>query len=71
MNIKLILKKLLSGSIRKDYTLLDTFGCPECPPQDCPTFLERNVHRNFQNALKSYNIIVVFGESRQGKNLGH
>lgn len=51
----------------KTYSLLDTFGCPECPPQDCPTFLERTVHQKFQNAIRSYNIIVVFGESRQGK----
>jgi len=46
---------------------MDTFGCPECPPQDCPTFLERSVHQKFQNAIRSYNIIVVYGESRQGK----
>lgn len=52
---------------QKIYSLMDTFGCPECPPQDCPTFLERNVHKKFQNAIKSYNIIVVYGESRQGK----
>lgn len=52
---------------RKAYALLDVFGCPECPPQDCPTFLEREVHRKFQNAIRSYNIIVVYGESRQGK----
>lgn len=51
----------------KNYTLLDTFGCPECPPQDCPTFLEREVHTKFKHALMSYNIIVVYGESRQGK----
>ena len=51
----------------KTYSLLDTFGCPECPPQDCPTFLERTVHQKFQNAIRSYNIIVVYGESRQGK----
>lgn len=51
----------------KEYSLYDTFGCPECPPQDCPTFLERTVHKKFQNAIMSYNIIVVYGESRQGK----
>lgn len=52
---------------QKIYNMIDTFGCPECPPQDCPTFLERSVHQKFQNAIKSYNIIVVYGESRQGK----
>lgn len=52
---------------QKRYNLMDTFGCPECPPQNCPTFLERDVHQKFQNALRSYNIIVVYGESRQGK----
>lgn len=51
----------------KEYSLYDTFGCPECPPQDCPTFLERSVHKKFQDAIMSYNIIVVYGESRQGK----
>lgn len=59
--------KKMFHRIPKEYTLLDTFGCPECPPQDCPTFLERSVHKKFQNALMSYNIIVVYGESRQGK----
>ena len=52
---------------QKIFSLMDVFGCPECPPQNCPTFLERDVHRKFQNAIRSYNIIVVYGESRQGK----
>lgn len=52
---------------RTEYSLMDTFGCPECPPQNCPTFLERDVHQKFQNAIRSYNIVVVYGESRQGK----
>lgn len=52
---------------RKIYTLKEVFGCPEQPPQNCPTFLERRVHQEFQNALSSCNIIVVYGESRQGK----
>lgn len=59
--------KKLFGKVPKEYSLLDTFGCPECPPQDCPTFLERSIHKKFQNAIMSYNIIVVYGESRQGK----
>lgn len=66
MGLISILKKFFHKA-PKEYTLLDTFGCPECPPQDCPTFLERSVHKKFQNALMSYNIIVVYGESRQGK----
>lgn len=49
------------------YTLQEVFGCPEVPPQNCPTFLERNVHKEFQNALSGCHIIVVYGESRQGK----
>jgi hypothetical protein len=49
------------------YTLNETFGCPETPPTSCPTFLERNVHKQFKNALMAHNIIVVYGESRQGK----
>lgn len=53
--------------LRPCYQLKDVFGCPEQPPQNCPTFLNRKVHRDFQNALAAYNIIVVYGESRQGK----
>lgn len=52
---------------RASYNLQEVFGCLEQPPQNCPTFLERKVHREFLNALSSYNIIVVYGESRQGK----
>lgn len=52
---------------RTSYDLQAVFGCLEQPPQDCPTFLERKVHKEFKNALTSYNIIVVYGESRQGK----
>ncbi len=66
----LFLKKLAERFTRKPrpvYELVDIFGCTEKVPQDCPTFLERQTHLNFKNALKSYNIIVVYGESRQGK----
>lgn len=66
MGLISVVKKIFC-KLPKEYTLLDTFGCPECPPQDCPTFLERSVHKRFLNALMSYNIIVVYGESRQGK----
>lgn len=60
------IKKLFQKN-RPYYLLGDVFGCPEQPPQNCPTFLTRQVHQEFQNALFTYNIIVVFGESRQGK----
>lgn len=66
MSLKSFFMRFFSKTM-KEYTLFDTFGCPECPPQDCPTFLERAVHKKFQNAIMSYNIIVVYGESRQGK----
>lgn len=66
MGLISFLKKLFMKE-QKEYSLYDTFGCPECPPQDCPTFLERTVHKKFQDAIMSYNIIVVYGESRQGK----
>lgn len=66
MGLISFLKKLFKKE-PKEYSLFDTFGCPECPPQDCPTFLERTVHKKFQDAIMSYNIIVVYGESRQGK----
>ena len=52
---------------KKTFSLVDTFGCTEKVPQDCPTFIERNAHLLFKNDLQSYNIIVVYGESRQGK----
>lgn len=52
---------------QKKYSAVDVFGCPECPPQDCPTFIEREVHRRFKDAIDNNNIIVVYGESRQGK----
>ena len=52
---------------KKVYEIQDVFGCPETISKDCPTFLERSVHKNFQNALRSKNIVVVYGESRQGK----
>ena len=66
--LKLFISKILR-KIRKPavYTLYDTFGCPEKPPTQCPTFLERDVHKSFQAATRSYNVIVVYGESRQGK----
>ena len=66
MNLISFIKSLFCKQ-QKIYNMIDTFGCPECPPQDCPTFLERSVHQKFQHAIKSYNIIVVYGESRQGK----
>lgn len=66
--LKLFISKILR-KIRKPavYTLYDTFGCPEKPPTQCPTFLERDVHKSFQAATRSYNVIIVYGESRQGK----
>lgn len=53
---------------KQEYKLIDTFGCTERPSVSCPTFLERKVHTQFLNAVQSYNIIVVYGESRQGKH---
>lgn len=64
------LKKIFKKRKAKEsvsYTLNDTFGCPETPPTSCPTFLERSVHKQFKNALIAHNLIVVYGESRQGK----
>lgn len=49
------------------YNINDVFGCSERVPNNCPTFLERKIHRDFKNALISKNIVVVYGESRQGK----
>ncbi len=60
-------RRFLKNDRKRVYSLIDTFGCTEIPPQNCPTFLEREVHQQFKNALNSVNIIVVYGESRQGK----
>lgn len=32
-----------------------------------PTYLERSVHQIFSNTISNTNIIVIYGESRQGK----
>lgn len=49
------------------YDVKNVFGCNEQVPKNCPTFFEREVHKQFKNALISKNIIVVYGESKQGK----
>lgn len=64
--LKLLIEKCFGK--KQEYKLIDTFGCTERPPVSCPTFLERKVHTQFLNAVQSYNIIVVYGESRQGKH---
>lgn len=67
MSITDKLRSLFTGKIVEKYTLVNTFGCPERPDQNCPTFLVRGIHKSFENAIESYNVIVVYGESRQGK----
>lgn len=70
MNIfKILSTKLFSkkNTFVKEYSSTEVFGCPECPPQNCPTFIERSVHKRFKDAINNNNIIVVYGESRQGK----
>lgn len=52
---------------RRQYRLRDVFGCGERPSKCCPTYFERKVHRKFQTELRNFNIVVVYGESRQGK----
>jgi endogenous inhibitor of DNA gyrase (YacG/DUF329 family) len=49
------------------HDIRSVFGLLEQPPKECPTYLVRDVHKKFENALYSTNIIVVYGESRQGK----
>ena len=65
--LKRVWNKIFNRHKQKNFTLSDVFGCPERPPQDCPTFLIREVHTKFLNAIQNYNIVVVYGESRQGK----
>lgn len=62
-----VLKRIFGHRAQKTYDLNDVFGCGERIPAECPTFLEREVHQLFKNNIKSYNINVVYGESRQGK----
>ena len=61
------IKRIFYKNSFKTYSIGDVFGCPECPPQNCPTFIERDVHKKFKDAIINNNIIVVYGESRQGK----
>lgn len=62
-----LLRRIFGHRAQKVYDLNDVFGCGERMPAECPTFLEREVHQLFKNNIKSYNINVVYGESRQGK----
>ena len=57
----------LQDIFRKNYTLEDTFGIQEKPTKRCQTYLVRPVHDTFKHAIMSTNIIVVYGESKQGK----
>lgn len=61
------LVKIFQRAPQTVYELNDTFGCTEQVPKECPTFIEREAHRLFSNNIRSYNINVVYGESRQGK----
>ena len=61
------IKKHFCRGPKKIYALNDVYGCGERIPLACPTFVERDAHELFSNNIKSYNINVVYGESRQGK----
>ncbi len=67
MNIRQSIMEFFKKRERVSYSSTDTFGCSETPPPDCPTFIERDIHRRFRSAISAHNIIVVYGESRQGK----
>lgn len=50
------------------YSLEDVYGIGEIPPEDCPTYLERRVHKSFEySVMHEKQHIVVYGASRQGK----
>ncbi|MED1876953.1 ATP-binding protein, partial [Brevibacillus borstelensis] len=55
--------------VKKDnYSLEEVYGIVEIPPEDCPTYVERKAHRDFNYAVKhEKQHIVVYGASRQGK----
>lgn len=62
-----LIEKIQKMFFQKQYNLQEVFGCTEQIPVNCPTFFERSIHKRFLNELQSNNIIVVYGESRQGK----
>lgn len=52
----------------KSYSLDDVFGLGEKPKEDCPTYIIRDVHEQFQYLIEHDNgHVVVYGASRQGK----
>lgn len=61
------LLRTIRNFLKPKYSVTNVFGCSERIPPRCPTFLDRDIHRSFANALEANNIIIVYGESRQGK----
>lgn len=62
-----ILWDFTKSFFRPIYDVNDVFMCKEKIPPRCPTFVERDVLKKFSLAIRSNNIIVVYGESKQGK----
>lgn len=53
---------------KNNYSLEEVYGIVEIPPEDCPTYIERKAHRDFNYAvIHEKQHIVVYGASRQGK----
>lgn len=51
------------------YTINQTFGIDEIPPQDCPTYIDRPVHDSFKyNITHEKQHLIIFGASKQGKS---
>jgi hypothetical protein len=53
----------------KKYTLQQVYGIEETPLKDCPTYVERDVHKEFKYLVENESQhIIVYGASRQGKS---
>ncbi|MGG3467349.1 hypothetical protein ABES02_07495 [Neobacillus pocheonensis] len=51
-----------------EYGLEEVYGMGEIPPEDCPTYIERDAHQSFKYTVQhEEQHIVVYGASRQGK----
>lgn len=53
----------------KEYTLQQVYGIDEIPLKDCPTYVERDIHKEFKYLVENESQhIIVYGASRQGKS---
>ncbi|WP_298836714.1 hypothetical protein [Clostridium sp.] len=52
----------------RNFSLEEVYGVGEKPLNECPTFVERDIHNQFKYCVESEEVhIIVYGASRQGK----